>query len=116
MRLTEDTIHGIVAMLGDDLQAMNELVDYIENNPTATEAEVTKAASRILYLVDCGGIQPEDVLSEDGTVEVCGGIPMEIAPMLENDKDSTKPMNEQQKTIHEKWEEGEITILPPIEE
>ena len=44
-------------------------------------------------------------------VEVCGGIPMEIAPMLENDKDPTKPMNEQQKTIHEKWEEGEITIL-----
>ena len=48
MRLTEDTIHGIVAMLGDDLSAMNELVAFIKENPKATEAEVTKAASRIM--------------------------------------------------------------------
>ena len=48
MRLTEDTIHGIVAMLGDNLVAMNELVQYIKENPTATEAEVTKAASQII--------------------------------------------------------------------
>ena len=48
MRLTEDTIHGVVAMMGDDLQAMDELVQYIKENPGATEAEVTKAASRIM--------------------------------------------------------------------
>ena len=48
MRLTEDTIHGIVAMLGDNLAAMDELVQYIKEHPTATEAEVTKAASTIL--------------------------------------------------------------------
>ena len=33
---------------------------------------------------------------------------MEIAPMLKDDKDPTKPMNEQQKTIHVKCEEGKF--------
>ena len=64
------------------------------------------------YLEDCGGIQPDPLLPEDGMVELCGGIPMEVAPMLEDDKAPSKSMSEQ-KTIHEKWEEGGITILPP---
>ena len=46
--LSEETIHGITSMVCEDLQAMNALVDYIDQNPTATEAEVTKAASRIM--------------------------------------------------------------------
>ena len=41
---------------------------------------------------------------------------MEILPMLENDKDPTKTISEQQKTIHEKWEEGDITIFLPAKE
>ena len=94
------------------------MVDFIDKN----WAEYQKAQGNLThdeteeYLESCGGIQPEDFLSEDGMVEVCGGIPMEILPMLENDKDPTKPMNEQQKTIHEKWEEGGITNLPPAKD
>ena len=35
-------------------------------------------------------------------LESCGGIPTEIAPRLDNDKDPTIPISRQQKTIHEK--------------
>lgn len=48
MRLTENTIHGIVAMLGHSKTSMDELVAYIKQNPKATEAEITKKASTIL--------------------------------------------------------------------
>ena len=46
--LTERAIHGIVAMVGDNIQAMTEVVDYIETNPTATEAQVIKVASQAI--------------------------------------------------------------------
>lgn len=94
------------------------MVDFIDKN----WVEYQKAQGNLTpdeteeYLEDCAGIQPDDVLLEHGMVELCGGIPMEIAPMLEDDKDPTKPISEQQKTIHEKWEEGGITILPPAKD
>ena len=48
MRLTEDTIHGIVAMMDGDKRSMDELVAYIKENPKATEAEITRQASTII--------------------------------------------------------------------
>ena len=77
-----------------------KMVDFIDKN----WAEYQKAQENLTsdeteeYLEDCGGIQPDEPL-----------------PMLENDKAPTKPISEQKKTIQEKWEEGEITILPPKE-
>ena len=48
MKLSEDTICGIMAMMDGDKVAMDELVQYVKEHPTATEAEVTKAASTIM--------------------------------------------------------------------
>lgn len=47
LRLSEDAIHGITSMVCDDLQAMDKLVAYIDENPTATESQVIQAASTI---------------------------------------------------------------------
>ena len=48
MGLSEDTICGIMAMMDGNKEPMDELVAYIKENPEATEAEVTKAASKII--------------------------------------------------------------------
>ena len=42
--MTEETIHGIVAMVGDNQTAMDKVVELIESNPQATESQITKAA------------------------------------------------------------------------
>ena len=54
---------------------------------------------------------PKEILPEDGTIVDCGGNQPIFIPVVEGDKDPSKPISKQ-KTIHEKWEVGEITILP----
>ena len=47
-RISEAAIHGIGEMMWDNKPAMDELVAYIEENPKATEVQITKKASQIM--------------------------------------------------------------------
>lgn len=46
--VSDDTIEGIGEMMWGNKPAIDELVDYIKNNPSATEAQITKKASIIM--------------------------------------------------------------------
>ena len=47
-RISEAAIYGIGEMMWDNKPAMDELVAYIEENPKATEVQITKKASQIM--------------------------------------------------------------------
>ena len=47
-RISEDAIQGICAMMWENVPAMDELVEYIDNNPEATESQIIKKASIIM--------------------------------------------------------------------
>ena len=46
MQVSTDQICGIMAMLKNNKPAMDKVVDFIEENPQATESQIIKAASR----------------------------------------------------------------------
>ena len=47
-KISEAAIQGIGEMMWGNKPAMDELVTYIEENPKATEAQITKKASQIM--------------------------------------------------------------------
>lgn len=48
MKVNEDKICGIMAMLNGNDTAMDEVVSFIKANPKATEAQIIKATSRAI--------------------------------------------------------------------
>ena len=50
MKITEDQILGIMAMLNGNKSAMDKVVDFIRDNPKATESQIIKAASQAVGL------------------------------------------------------------------
>lgn len=48
--ISETAIHGIAEMSWNNKAAMDKVVHFIEENPKATEAEITKAASQAIGL------------------------------------------------------------------
>ena len=49
MKVSEDAICGIMAMLNGNTIAMDEVVAFIKENPQATESDIIKAASRAIH-------------------------------------------------------------------
>jgi hypothetical protein len=49
MKVSEDAICGIMAMLNGNTMAMDEVVAFIKENPQATESDIIKAASRAIH-------------------------------------------------------------------
>ena len=47
-KISEAAIHGIGEMMWGNIPAMDELVEYIDNNPEATESQIIKKASIIM--------------------------------------------------------------------
>lgn len=44
--MSKTNIHGISQMIWGNLEAMDKVVDYIEENPKATESQIIKVASQ----------------------------------------------------------------------
>ena len=66
MYVSEDQIHGIMAMLYGNKPAMDKVVAFIEENPEATESQIIKVASKAV------GIKSKNDKNEKIKCKQCG--------------------------------------------